>query len=88
MLIGGTWAIDHVRRMRGRRVVSKVQIDWPELMAFKRSFTDPVAELQERTYRDKGIDTLSTPEQSSRVHHPSRNRVRTSGATSLHLIDA
>jgi glutathione reductase (NADPH) len=58
MLISGTSAIDHFRRMRGKGVAGEVRIDWPELMAFKQTFTDPVPELQEQTYRDKGIDTF------------------------------
>lgn len=58
MLISGTSAVDHVRRMRGRGVVADVRIAWPELMAFKRAFTDPVPERRERAYRDKGIDTF------------------------------
>lgn len=58
MLIGGISAIDHVRRMGSRGVAGEVHIAWPELMAFKRTFTDPVPELQEQTYRDKGIDTI------------------------------
>ncbi len=44
--------------MGSRGVAGEVHIAWPELMAFKRTFTDPVPELQEQTYRDKGIDTL------------------------------
>ncbi len=58
MLISGTSAVDHARRMRGKGVAGEAHIDWPELMAFKRTFTDPVPELQERTYRDKGVDTF------------------------------
>ena len=58
LLIGGTSAVDHVRRMSGRGVAGEVRIDWPDLMAFKRTFTEPVPELQERTNRDKGIDTF------------------------------
>ena len=44
--------------MGSRGVAGEVGIAWPELMAFKRSFTDPVPELQEQTYRDKRIDTI------------------------------
>lgn len=56
MLIGGTSAVDHARRMRGKGVAGDARIDWSELMAFKRSFTDPVPELHERNYKSKGID--------------------------------
>ena len=57
MLVGGASAIDHVRRMRGKGVAGDVHIEWPDLIAFKRSFTDPVPEEQEHRYDEKGIDT-------------------------------
>lgn len=58
MLISGTSAIDQVIRMRSNGVAGDVRIDWSQLMAFKRTFTDPVPERQEATYREKGIDTF------------------------------
>lgn len=57
MLIGGASVIDHARRMRGKGVAGDSRIDWPELMGFKRSFTDPVPPKTEARYADKGIDT-------------------------------
>jgi len=57
MMINGAHALDHARRMHGKGVTGEVSLDWPELMGFKRSFTDPVPEKQERRYADKGIDT-------------------------------
>ena len=56
MLVGGAIAIDHVRRMPGKGVVGDVGIDWPELMKFKRGFTDPIPDKHEQRYREKGID--------------------------------
>lgn len=58
MRIRGTSVIDQVRRMHPNGVAGEVRIDWPQLMAFKRTFTDPVPERQEATYREKGIDTF------------------------------
>lgn len=58
MLVAGAEAIDAQRRMRGHGVDGEVRIDWPELMAFKRSFTDPVPQKHEQRYRDKGIETF------------------------------
>jgi glutathione reductase (NADPH) len=57
MLIGGTSALDHVRRMDGKGVVGNSHIDWPQLMAFKRTITDPVPQKNAQWYADKGIDT-------------------------------
>jgi glutathione reductase (NADPH) len=56
MLVAGAEAVDWARRMRGRGVAGELHIDWPELIAFKRGFTDPVPANQERRYADKGID--------------------------------
>lgn len=57
MLRSGAAVVDEVRRMHGKGVIGDAGIDWRELMAFKRTFTDPVPEKQERSYRDAGIDT-------------------------------
>lgn len=57
MLLGGAEAIDHVRRMHGKGVVGDTTLDWPGLMAFKRTFTDPVPQNHLQRYADKGIDT-------------------------------
>jgi glutathione reductase (NADPH) len=57
MLISGASAIDHVRRMHGKGIAGDSHIDWLQLMAFKRTFTDPVPQKNEQRYADKGIDT-------------------------------
>lgn len=57
MLRTGAAVVDDVRRMHGKGIVGDAGIDWRELMAFKRTFTDPVPEKQEHSYRDAGIDT-------------------------------
>ncbi|MBE7940097.1 MULTISPECIES: NAD(P)/FAD-dependent oxidoreductase [Ramlibacter] len=57
MLVGGTSAVDHAKRMRGKGVAGEVTVDWPELQSFKRSFTDPVPSKQEQSYASKGVDT-------------------------------
>lgn len=58
VLVGAASAIDHARRMRGKGVSGEPQIDWHDLIAFKRSFTDPVPEKQEKSYAEKGIATF------------------------------
>ena len=57
MLIGGADAFDHARRMQGKGVAGDIHIEWQKLMAFKRTFTDPVPEKMEQRYQEKGIDT-------------------------------
>ena len=56
MLISGAEAVDLVRRMRGRGVTGDVKISWRDLIAFKRTFTDPVPANHERRYAERGID--------------------------------
>lgn len=58
MLIGGASAVDHARRMVGKGVAGDARIDWPELMAFKRTFTDPVPAKNEARYAEKEIDAF------------------------------
>lgn len=56
VLVGGTEPVDAVRRQRGKGVAGAARIDWAELMAFKRRFTDPVPAAQEKRYGESGID--------------------------------
>ncbi len=59
VLVGGARALDHVRRMQEKGIDGDIRINWSELMAFKRTFTDPVPEQREQSYVEKGIDTYS-----------------------------
>lgn len=61
MLISGAEAIDMSRRMSGRGVTGELTISWPDLMAFKRTFTDPVPANHERRYAEHGIDAFHRP---------------------------
>src|SRR5258706_649118 len=58
MLVSGAEAIDFASRMRGHGVTGELNIDWPDLIAFKRSFTDSVPAKHERMYAAKGIETF------------------------------
>ncbi|WP_375600408.1 dihydrolipoyl dehydrogenase family protein [Devosia sp. Naph2] len=58
MLIGGTSAADHARRMHGKGVDGEVRIDWRELLEFKRGFTDPVPDKKEKSFSESGIATF------------------------------
>ena len=56
VLVGAAEAIDWVRRMKGKGIQStRPQIDWPELMRFKRSFTEPVPKRREDGFAKAGI---------------------------------
>ncbi len=58
MLVAGVEVIDAQQRMAPHGVAGEVRIDWPELVDFKRGFTDPVPEKHEQRYREAGIATL------------------------------
>jgi glutathione reductase (NADPH) len=58
MLVSGADAIDLARHMRGRGVTGELAISWPDLIAFKRTFTDPIPQKQEHRYAAQGIDTF------------------------------
>lgn len=58
MLISGAEAIDMARRMRGRGATGELATSWPDLIAFKRTFTDPVPVNHERRYAERGIDAF------------------------------
>jgi glutathione reductase (NADPH) len=55
-LRSGGEVVDHVQRMHDKGAAGDVHIAWPVLMAFKRSFTDPVPAKNERRYADKSVD--------------------------------
>jgi len=56
VLVGAAEAVDWVRRMKGKGIhAEKLQIDWPELMRFKRSFTEPVPQRREEGFAQAGI---------------------------------
>lgn len=57
VLVSAASALDHVRRMQHKGIaVPAASIDWGELMAFKRSFTDPVPAAKEHGLAETGID--------------------------------
>ncbi len=62
VLVGVAEAIDHMRRLRGHGVagpqpaIDWPAIDWRDLVAFKRSFTEPVPAATERRFAEAGID--------------------------------
>ena len=56
VLVGAAEAVDWTRRMAGKGIrAERLQIDWPELMRFKRSFTEPVTKRREDGFTKAGI---------------------------------
>lgn len=51
--------VDQVRRSNGQLVSDdSIQIDWSQLLAFKREFTEPVVEKSEDSFKEDGIETF------------------------------
>jgi len=72
MLVGVTEALDWSRRMKGRGVRAKgLGIDWADLMAFKRTFTDAMPGRVEGGLEKAGVVTLH-----GTAHFVSHNVVR------------
>jgi glutathione reductase (NADPH) len=55
VLVGVAEVIDLHRRMTGYGVEGDARIDWPALMRFKRSFTDPVPARHQTDFDQAGI---------------------------------
>ena len=59
VLVGAAELADRVRRMAGKGLSAPgLRVDWPALMRFKRTFTEPVPGRVERGFRREGIETL------------------------------
>jgi len=63
VLVGAAELADWNRRMQGRGMTGGAHISWPELMRFKRTFTDPVPANQEKALKKAGIATYHGPAQ-------------------------
>ena len=56
VLVGAAELIDWTRRMEGKGVSAEgAEIDWPSLMRFKKTFTEPVPQNMEKAYAKAGI---------------------------------
>ncbi len=58
VLVGAAEAIDHEHRMRSHGVAGgEPVIKWNDLIKFKRSFTEPVPAMKEKSFAKNSIDT-------------------------------
>jgi glutathione reductase (NADPH) len=58
VLMAAAEATDAAKRLKGYGVTCDVRISWPELMAFKRTFTEPVPAAREEELAREGIDVI------------------------------
>jgi glutathione reductase (NADPH) len=69
--------MDWNRRMKGYGLAGEgIHIDWPALMRFKRTFTEPVPEHQEQAYAKAGIAVFH-----GRAHFVDHTSLRVEGET-------
>src|SRR5690349_24998375 len=57
VLVGAADLVDWHRRMVGRGVIANTRIEWPALMRFKRTFTDPVPANRKAAFQKDRIAT-------------------------------
>ena len=57
VLAGAAEVVARVHDQQGRGLRGEVSIDWAQLLAFERSFTDPVPRRKEERFRRAGIHT-------------------------------
>jgi glutathione reductase (NADPH) len=85
MLVSGAEAVDGARRMHGHGVAGGLRIDWHELIAFKRSFTDPVPKKREESFARQGIDAFHG---KASFTGPDRIRVEDQTLAGRHILIA
>ncbi|RIV25463.1 NAD(P)/FAD-dependent oxidoreductase [Fibrisoma montanum] len=55
ILAGAAELVARSERMRDNGLAAEARIDWPELIRFKRTFTDPIPEKTEQQFKETGI---------------------------------
>jgi glutathione reductase (NADPH) len=55
VLVGAAEAVAAARQLAGKGVEGAPRIEWPELMRFKRTFTEPVPKEREESFAKAGI---------------------------------
>lgn len=55
VLAGAAEVIARAAQMTGKGIVGAPAINWPDLMAFKKTFTDPIPQNTEHKFGDEGI---------------------------------
>lgn len=58
VLVGAADMIEGMERMKGKGIASNATINWPKLMAFKNTFTEPVPDSRVKGLQKAGIDTF------------------------------
>jgi len=60
VIIGATEVRDFAKRLKGKGIDTVPNINWNDIMAFKRSFVDEMPKKIEKGYKKNGIETFHT----------------------------
>lgn len=58
VLVGAAEVIERADAMKNKGISGDLRIVWPDLIRFKRTFTDPVPVTRKETFTKKGIDAF------------------------------
>lgn len=85
VLVGAAEIVARSAQMRGKGLSQTPAIDWPALMAFKRTFTDSIPERTEQKFADQGMTAFH-----GTATFTGRNTLRVGAAdlTAPHLVIA
>jgi len=59
VLVDAAQTVARAADMRGHGVAGRLTLDWPELMRFKRSFTEPISDAVRGSLNKSGIETFA-----------------------------
>lgn len=85
VLAGAAEVAARIRDQQGNGIRGEVSIDWPRLVAFVHSFTDPIPRRKEENFRKKGIHTYRG---FARFTGPNRVAIGGDLLTARHIVIA
>ena len=74
VLVGAAEVITRANSMRDKGIDGDIRIKWPELMSFKRTFTDPVPSMRSQNILRKRDGHILRSRSISRKKHPTGRR--------------
>jgi glutathione reductase (NADPH) len=57
ILFSAAEVIERAESMKNKGINGDIRVVWPDLIRFKRTFTDPVPSIKDCTFAEKGIET-------------------------------
>lgn len=59
VLISAVEAKDHIQQLQGKGIDTIPKVNWPDLMAFKETFTSPVPKQSKESLESTGVETFT-----------------------------